>query len=332
MTFSSHWPLCVKRLQSVLPVPFVLMLLACLLVRQEVRARESIDTISGSIIDTLPSTTSIIPEPATIHKLSFREYSYLLGDNFSRQASFPFKTTRKDRQILLGLGAVATVGLLSDWETNKRLGELRHSSSFVRVNSPVIGHMGASYSFVVLGVTGAYGFIFKNERAQTTFLLATQAAITTGFWTHTIKFATSRTRPNEYNRWQGPAYLFRLQKKNGDDRLWKSEFNSFPSGHTSNAFAIATVFAKMYGDIPIVPIIAYSTASLVGLSRMIENRHWGSDVLMGAALGYFCGSQVVNNYRKKFGLQGFGKKGKNDITFNFDSYAGHSQFAMNYNF
>jgi membrane-associated phospholipid phosphatase len=323
-----HWLLHMKRSQSLLPLPFTLFMLVCLLSKQEVAAQESADTL----ILTAPSFQDGLPDrSAPIHVMSFREYSYLLKDNFRKQASFPFSTRAKDREILLGLGMVATAGLLTDWETNKRLGELRHTSSFVRVNSPVIGQMGASYSFAVLGITGACGYIFRNEKAQCSFLLATQAAMTTGFWTHVVKFATSRTRPNEYNRWEGPGYHFRPLKKDQDDHLWSSEFNSFPSGHTSNAFAIATVFAKMYRDIPAVPVIAYGTAALVGLSRMIENRHWGSDVLMGAALGYFCGSQVVNNYWRRFGLHGPGK-GKTDISLRFESCPGYSQLSLNYKF
>lgn len=317
-----------RRLNSTLN-KILLSSLICLSLQQQAAAQE-ID--SGMLHTEIPVDTEL--QPASYPVISFRDYGSLLRDNFKRQALWPFKTTAKDREILLGLSMVATVGLVTDWETNKRLGELRHTSSFVRVNSPVIGHMGASYSFVVLGATGLYGFVFKDERAKSTFLLATQAAITTGLWTHTIKFATSRTRPNEYNRWQGPGHLFKPYKKMNDDDepFWKSEFNSFPSGHTSNAFAIATVFAKMYSDIPIVPILAYSTASLVGLSRMIENRHWGSDVLMGAALGYFCGSQVVNNYWRKSGKHNKHKKTTGDISLGFNATGGHNSFVLNYNF
>jgi hypothetical protein len=48
----------------------------------------------------------------------------------------------------------------------------------------------------------------------------------------------------------------------------------------------------------IVPIISYSAASLISLSRLTENMHWSTDILLGATLGYLCGRQVVNNYHR----------------------------------
>lgn len=73
---------------------------------------------------------------------------------------------------------------------------------------------------------------------------------------------------------------------------------SFPSGHTTVAFAAATVYALEYKDKPWVPVFAYTAASLIGLSRLTENKHWATDVLAGAALGYLTGRQVVNNYHR----------------------------------
>ena len=77
------------------------------------------------------------------------------------------------------------------------------------------------------------------------------------------------------------------------------------------AFAAATVYAKEYKYIPAVPVIAYSLASLISLSRITENRHWTSDILTGAALGYLCGTQVVNNFHRYARLQRQ-KKSKKD--------------------
>jgi membrane-associated phospholipid phosphatase len=73
---------------------------------------------------------------------------------------------------------------------------------------------------------------------------------------------------------------------------------SFPSGHTTVAFAAATVYALEYANKTWVPIFAYTAASLIGFSRITENKHWATDVLAGAALGYLTGKQVVNNYHR----------------------------------
>ncbi|MDF2382862.1 phosphatase PAP2 family protein [Nostoc ellipsosporum NOK] len=63
-------------------------------------------------------------------------------------------------------------------------------------------------------------------------------------------------------------------------------YNSFPSGHTAQAFAAATFLAQEYKDrLPWMPYAAYGMASSVGLLRMANNRHYVSDVLVGAGIG-----------------------------------------------
>ena len=49
--------------------------------------------------------------------------------------------------------------------------------------------------------------------------------------------------------------------------------DAFPSVHTGAAFSIASVFAMQYNQTPLVPIIAYATATLVSSSRMTEHTH-----------------------------------------------------------
>ncbi|MEO7175787.1 MAG: phosphatase PAP2 family protein [Saprospiraceae bacterium] len=65
-----------------------------------------------------------------------------------------------------------------------------------------------------------------------------------------------------------------------------SGHNSFPSGHTAQAFAAATFLSEEYKDqFKWIPYLAYGTASSVGLLRMAKNKHYISDVLVGAGLG-----------------------------------------------
>lgn len=94
-----------------------------------------------------------------------------------------------------------------------------------------------------------------------------QAFLVNAAWTTALKYAVHRQRPD------------------GSDSL------SFPSGHTSNAFAWATVASHYYG--PKVSVPAYLAAGLIGVSRLDKNVHHLSDVLAGAALGYVVGRTVV---------------------------------------
>jgi membrane-associated phospholipid phosphatase len=77
-----------------------------------------------------------------------------------------------------------------------------------------------------------------------------------------------------------------------------SDRQSFPSGHTTTAFAAAaSVTSEVQRLWPkytwyVAPVM-YGGATLVGLSRMYHNKHWASDVVLGAAVGTFGGLKTV---------------------------------------
>jgi membrane-associated phospholipid phosphatase len=77
----------------------------------------------------------------------------------------------------------------------------------------------------------------------------------------------------------------------GRERPNGQDDKSFPSGHTSNSFALAAVAERHYGWKLGVP--AYLLASLVGASRLEQDKHYLSDVVAGATLGYIVGRTVV---------------------------------------
>lgn len=71
-----------------------------------------------------------------------------------------------------------------------------------------------------------------------------------------------------------------VMRPDGSDR------HSFPSGHTATAFMTATMFSKEYGEKnPWYSIGAYSVATVTGLTRMANNKHWLSDIMVGAGIG-----------------------------------------------
>jgi len=74
---------------------------------------------------------------------------------------------------------------------------------------------------------------------------------------------------------------------------------SFPSGHTTQAFAVASAIAAHY-DSTCVKVTAYGAASLVGYARLQRNRHWPTDVAAGALIGTLVGDSVVrfNQYKR----------------------------------
>ncbi|MBI3932295.1 MAG: phosphatase PAP2 family protein [Acidobacteria bacterium] len=114
-------------------------------------------------------------------------------------------------------------------------------------------------------------FLAGRASHDTRFRAATydvlQASLVAGAYTTALKLGVGRERPD------------------GSNRL------SFPSGHTSHAFAWAAVLDRHYGRR--TGVAAYAVAGLIGVSRMERNKHHLSDVLAGATLGWLAGRTVV---------------------------------------
>src|SRR6266542_7064723 len=99
---------------------------------------------------------------------------------------------------------------------------------------------------------------------QTTTLLATQAYITGSAIESVLKFVSGRQRPyfTDSTKVQASPIFHGPLYKTPRDPNGKRTNSSFPSGHTTVAFAAATVFAMEYKNKPLVPILAYSAATL----------------------------------------------------------------------
>jgi membrane-associated phospholipid phosphatase len=106
------------------------------------------------------------------------------------------------------------------------------------------------------------GRLAHNERVGGLGVDLLQAQLVSGIITQGVKLAADRTRPD------GGKY-------------------SFPSGHTSSAFATAAVLQSHFGWKVGVP--SYVLAAYVGSARMATNHHFASDVLFGAGIGIAAG-------------------------------------------
>ncbi|MEO6639314.1 MAG: phosphatase PAP2 family protein [Ginsengibacter sp.] len=261
--------------------------------------------------------------------MTFNSYFVLLGSDLKQSFTKPFHMSKRDWGTL-GKFTLATVALsFADEPIQDAALKLRNKNTGLNNVSKYITNFGGNYEGYTLAALGAYGFIFKNEKMKTSVLLATQAYITGAAIETVSKFISGRTRPSYYEngteaepKFIGPfSSTYRGRKFN----------SAFPSGHTTVAFAAATVFALEYKDKPLVPIFAYSAATMIGLSRITENKHWITDVFVGAALGYLSGKQVVNNYHRYSKLKAPGQK-KNTIAFNLQYSFGHLSPGIIYKF
>jgi hypothetical protein len=144
-------------------------------------------------------------------------------------------------------------------------------------HAPEIGDAGQILGGVVTGgfVGGSVlaGFFTKSEHFRSFSYTLAEAYATNVILTQGLKYATHRMRPDG------------------------SASTSFPSGHTSDSFAVATVVSSYYGKKWGIPL--YVFAGLVGVSRIEQGRHWPSDAVAGAALGYISGITAIRGTKRE---------------------------------
>ncbi|MEO5976773.1 MAG: phosphatase PAP2 family protein [Chryseolinea sp.] len=98
------------------------------------------------------------------------------------------------------------------------------------------------------------------------------------------------------------AIVLPLKKLTAVPRPDSGAPNSFPSGHTAQAFAAATFLHLEYGrDRPLISVVAFTTAAGIGVLRVMNNRHWVSDVLAGAGIGILSTNLAYLTHQNKWG-------------------------------
>ncbi len=200
--------------------------------------------------------------------------------------------TTRDAWIAGGF-AVATVAMFpldrhlahavrdSSLLTNRFLS--RASSGVERIADPGAIVIGASMY--------AVGRVTRHAALADIGWHGTEAVILSGAATTLLKGLFGRERP--YASSDTNPRHFQLGRGFSSNR-----YESFPSGHTTVAFAAASaVTSETRRWAPrstwLVAPALYGGATLVGVSRMYHNAHWASDVVLGAAIGTFSGLKVV---------------------------------------
>jgi|SoiMethySBSTD1v2_1073268.scaffolds.fasta_scaffold344420_2 membrane-associated phospholipid phosphatase len=182
--------------------------------------------------------------------------------------------------LSMGLAFAGTALVSTQWD-RAAVGEFRElpASNYKLGNT-----YGALMTQVALGFgTFAVGKATGNNRIATTGSHLIRAQIASQVVVQGLKYTAGRSRPDASNQ------------------------RSFPSGHTASAFATATVLQRDFGWKVGIP--AYAVGAYVAASRMGSNKHYLSDVLIGAAIGITAGRSVtVGSGRAKFDV-GFAPAG-----------------------
>jgi hypothetical protein len=146
-----------------------------------------------------------------------------------------------------------------------------------------LNEFGSAGSLVVLGGFYLAGAIGDDSKAKAVCLDGVVASlIATGMITPVLSTFIGRERPTEENG----AYSFH-----------PFDGRSFPSGHATQAFAVASVIATSYDQLWVKATV-YGAATMTAWGRVRRGKHFPTDVVAGAAIGTLVGRSVVHFNRK----------------------------------
>ena len=190
------------------------------------------------------------------------------GEDFERFAAF-----------------AASLGILiaTDEDTYRAIQQRR--SSVTDDISKATTEFGQAYAWGISGALVAGGLLTKNPDMRDTGRDALEAALFANVFTGILKPVFGRERPRQSD---GETIF----------HGFNNNYKSFPSGHATTAWAVASVIA-MRTDGWIVPTVAYTLATLVSFNRVNDQAHFFGDVFAGAAIGVSTGRFIVGRHRRE---------------------------------
>jgi hypothetical protein len=227
----------------------------------------------------IPAAPSPTPTVAPTRSLERNFFKNVLTDQKAIWTS-PFHLERKDAKWMIpagiGMGALITTDRMTGDEIAK----------FDRGVAPsrIISYPGSISGLAAVAATFyIVGRDTNNGRARETGILSAEAGLDSVIVGEALKGAFERARP--------AALRERSEFFNGG--------TSFPSGHSIQAWSVATVIANEYHDNRKVQIASYGVASAVSVARFTAGKHYISDVVVGSALGYMIGRYVYHAHHRE---------------------------------
>lgn len=190
----------------------------------------------------------------------------------------PLHMHRRDAKWWIGFGAATAALVATDSHTST---VFENSKGQITWGNGV-SRIGASYTLIPL-VAGFYGFgvLRDEEKARETGVLGGEALLDGLIVMGVLKPIAGRTRPNA----------------GADSGHFFDGGTSFPSGHSIESWAVASVVAHEYGHEHVwVPIVAYGLATTVSSARFAAQQHFASDLVAGGAIGWFLGRYVYQTH------------------------------------
>lgn len=235
---------------------------------QIIRQMQAIDTSTCA-------TPDCAAEPVTLFD----------GDYWKNYALAPLEMVKRpfamDRDsLIMNAVALSAFGAAYILDEDIRSDVLRDKSSGSQDVADAVEPLGQFWLLAGAGAASyGAGALFGDDRLARAGLLASQAVLLTALPVEATKNGFTRARP--------------LTGKGKSAWFEGGSNHSFLSGHTAYSFAFASAFAHEYADTGWVPIVAYGLAGAVGLSRIHDDKHWTSDVVLSALVGWGVGQLVT---------------------------------------
>ena len=206
------------------------------------------------------------PRSTTVQHLPIN----LLEDQLSIWTS-PSRVRSRDMQWLVPLGLTIGISIATDRWVPRQIDSNPHTAyRFGQISNAGVFGIAA-----VAGGTYLAGRFQKKEHQRKAGFLAGQAMLNSLIVGETLKVGFGRERPFEGT---------------GRGKFWNGG-NSFPSDHSMLAWSAAAVMAHEYPGWA-SKLLIYGGATTVSLSRVLAEKHFPSDVIVGGALGYLIGRKV----------------------------------------
>ena len=208
-----------------------------------------------------------------------------IGDSFQdgiKTYSAPLHFNAKD-WITTGAVLITTSALFLKDESFRAYSKKNHSD----INDKIMD-VGSAYGNLITpvaigGSVYLYGLAATDDYVRVTGRMVFESVLYSGIVTTVLKSVTGRYRP--YTN-AGSNFFLPMQIDEG--RL------SFPSGHSTVAFAISSVLSNRIHNV-YASVGLYTLAGVTSLSRVYRDDHWVSDAFFGSAIGYFIGDYISSN-------------------------------------
>jgi hypothetical protein len=217
--------------------------------------------------------------PDTIHTSILEDINHGINDGVKLIES-PSRFTSKEWLYAGGLVGLTAGSFFIDKSIRDVVAK-NHSNTMDDITE--VGHKygNAGYMIILSGAAYLTGKIIKNNDISETSRMILETLAYAGIITTVLKVGMGRARPYTGDG----AFDFFNFKLNND-------FLSFPSGHSTTAFAVSSVLAAKINNV-YASIALYGLAGLTMYQRIYSDNHWFSDTFAGAVISTVIGNAIV---------------------------------------